>query len=239
MSSEPMLVVDNVCAKYGDFIAVAGATFDVPAQSIVSVIGSNGAGKSTLMDCIAGIHKPVSGRILFKGVDITGMKPTNIVAMGLALVPQGSRCFIRMSVEDNLIMGAYPKHARPGLKERLQKVYELFPILYEKRNDLSGSLSGGQRQMVAIGRALMSKPELILFDEISLGLAPTVIKDIYSRIRQINREGVSAVLVEQDVVRSKKTSTYSYIMLKGKMVLSGVSKELDDETIKNAYFGSH
>ena len=237
MSNEPMLTVENVCAKYGDFIAVADATFEVSANSIVSIIGSNGAGKSTLMDCIAGIQKPVSGRIVFKGEDITGMKPNSVVARGLALVPQGSRCFTRMTVEHNLVMGAYPKHARAGLKERLKKVYELFPMLYEKRNDLSGSLSGGQRQMVAIGRALMSAPELILFDEISLGLAPTVIKDIYARIRQINREGVSVVLVEQDVARSKKTSSYSYIMLKGEMVLSGPSKELDDESVKKAYFG--
>jgi len=239
MSSEPILKVENVCSKYGDFIAVADATFEVPDKAIVSIIGSNGAGKSTLMDCIAGIQKPVSGRIIYKGEDIAGMKPTGIVARGLALVPQGSRCFVRMSVEDNLIMGAFPKHARAGQKERLNKVYELFPMLHEKRNDLSGSLSGGQRQMVAIGRALMSKPEMILFDEISLGLAPTVIKDIYARIRQINREGVSAVLVEQDVARSKKTSVYSYIMLKGEMVLEGPSKELDDETVKNAYFGIH
>jgi len=237
MSEGAILKVENVCAKYGEFIAVADATFEVPEKSIVSIIGSNGAGKSTLMDCIAGIHKPASGRIVYKGEDITGMKPPGIVARGLALVPQGSRCFVRMSVEDNLTMGAFPKHARKGLKEQLKKVYELFPMLYEKRNDLSGSLSGGQRQMVAIGRALMSAPELILFDEISLGLAPTVIKDIYSRIRQINKDGVSVVLVEQDVARSKKTSTYSYIMLKGEMALSGLSKELDDESVKRAYFG--
>jgi branched-chain amino acid transport system ATP-binding protein len=229
--------VEGVCAKYGDFLAVAGASFEVPAQSIVSVIGANGAGKSTLMDCIAGVHKPVSGRILFKGEDITGLSPNGVVAKRLALVPQGSRCFTRMTVEHNLLMGAYPKHARAGRGERLEKVYELFPMLREKRKDLSGSLSGGQRQMVAIGRALMSAPELILFDEISLGLAPTVIKDIYQRIRAINREGVSVVLVEQDVARSKKTSAYSYIMLRGEMVLSGPSKELDDEKVKNAYFG--
>ena len=237
MSNEPLLAVKNVRAKYGEFIAVADASFDVPEKSIVSVIGSNGAGKSTLMDCIAGVHKPVSGHILFKGEDITGMSPDRIIARGLALVPQGSRCFTRMTVEDNLIMGSFPKRARAGRKEYLKKVYDLFPMLYEKRNDISGILSGGQRQMIAIGRALMSAPELVLFDEISLGLAPMIIKDIYARIRQIHREGVSVVLVEQDVVRSKKTSSYSYIMLKGEVALSGRSEDLDDESVKNAYFG--
>jgi len=237
MSNEPILTVENVRAQYGEFIAVQNASFSVPAHAIVSVIGSNGAGKSTLMDSIVGIHKPESGRIMYKGEDITGMKPNHIVARGLTLVPQGSRCFTRMTVEHNLIMGAFPKRARAGRYERLKKVYDLFPMLYEKRNDLSGSLSGGQRQMVAIGRALMSAPELIIFDEISLGLAPTIIKDIYARIRQINRDGVSVVLVEQDVARSKKTSSYSYIMLKGEMVLSGKSDDLDDESVKNAYFG--
>jgi len=237
MSNEPVLKVENICAKYGEFVAVADATFEVYPQSIVSVIGSNGAGKSTLMDCIVGINKPVSGRITYKGEDITGMTPNRIISKGLALVPQGSRCFTRMTVEHNLIMGAFPKHARTGRQERLKKVYDLFPMLYEKRDNLSGSLSGGQRQMVAIGRALMSSPELILFDEISLGLAPTIIKDIYERIRQINKDGVSVVLVEQDVARSKKSSEYSYIMLRGEMVLSGRSCELDDESVRNACFG--
>ncbi len=237
MSNEPILQVQNIQAKYGRFVAVNDASFDVPEKSIVSVIGSNGAGKSTLMDCIAGIYKPTAGTILYKGEDISGLAPNFIVEKGLALVPQGSRCFVRMTVEDNLIMGSFPKCARPFKKQSLQKVYELFPALYEKRNDLSGSLSGGQRQMVAIGRALMSKPDLILFDEISLGLAPTIIKDIYARIREISKEGVSIVLVEQDVARSRKSSEFSHIMLKGRIVLSGKSKELLDEDIKKAYFG--
>ncbi len=235
--SEPILKIEDVVVKYGDFVAVNGASLEVPEKSIVSLIGSNGAGKSTLMDSVAGIHKPESGHIYYKGEDIAGKSAKYIVERGISLVPQGSRCFVRMSVEDNLIVGSYPKRARTKAKENLEFVYSLFPILKEKRKDASGSLSGGQRQMVAIGRALMASPELVLFDETSLGLAPTIIKDIYARIVELNRNGLNVVLVEQDVQRSKKTSEYCYIMLKGKVVLSGRSKELTDEQIKNAYFG--
>ena len=235
--SESILKVENVEVKYGEFSAVQGASFEVPDKSIVSLIGSNGAGKSTLMDSIAGIHRPCAGKIYYKGEDITGQPANVVVEKGLSLVPQGSRCFVRMSVEDNLFVGSYPKRARSKAKENLEKIYTLFPVLKEKRRDASGSLSGGQRQMVAIGRALMADPDLVLFDEISLGLAPTIIKDIYARIREINQNGLSIVLVEQDIQRSKKTSELSYIMLKGKVVLSGRSRELSDEEIKNAYFG--
>lgn len=235
--NENILTVENVAAKYGDFIAVQDASLYVPTGKIVSIIGSNGAGKSTLMDCIAGVHKPSAGKVFYKGEDITGLPAYEIVGRGLTLVPQGSRCFVRMSVEENLVMGSFPKCARRAAKDSLERVYELFPVLKAKRHELSGCLSGGQRQMVAIGRALMTQPDLILFDEISLGLAPTIIKDIYARIKQINGEGMSVVLVEQDVKRSIKTSEFSNIMLKGRVVLSGVSRELTEEEIKNAYFG--
>ncbi|MDO4207068.1 MAG: ABC transporter ATP-binding protein [Lachnospiraceae bacterium] len=235
--SEPMLKVEGVQAKYGDFIAVADASLEVPEGMIVSLIGSNGAGKSTLMDTIAGLHKPSQGKIYFKGEDITGLSADKIVVRGLSLVPQGSRCFIRMTVEDNLIMGSFPKVVRKKWKDSLERVYELFPVLKQKRNDLSGSLSGGQRQMVAIGRALMTNPELILFDEISLGLAPTTIKDIYARIKEINKSGTTVVLVEQDTQRAIKTAKLVDVMLKGKGVLSGKPEDLSDEDIKKAYFG--
>ena len=236
--SEPMLKVEGVQAKYGDFIAVHSASLDVPQGKIVSVIGANGAGKSTLMDTIAGIHKASAGKVYFKGEDITNLPAEKIVTRGLSLVPQGSRCFIRMTVEDNLIMGSFTKNARAGVKDTLDMVYTLFPVLKEKRNDLSGSLSGGQRQMVAVGRALMTKPELILFDEISLGLAPTIIKDIYATIKKINRDtGLTIVLVEQDTKRAIKTGEISHVMLKGNVVLSGNSAELGEEEIKKAYFG--
>lgn len=236
-SSEAMLKVENISTNYGDFRAVRDCSLEIPAKKIISVIGSNGAGKSTLMDTIAGVHTPVSGKIYFKGEDITGLPPHKIVAKGLTLVPQGSRCFIRMTVEDNLVMGSYTKKARAKAKQQLEMVYTLFPVLYEKRKNLSGSMSGGQRQMVAIGRALMSCPEMVLFDEISLGLAPTIIKDIYQRIKDINRDGMSVVLVEQDITRSLKTSEYSHVMLKGNVVLSGASSDLTIDDIKKAYFG--
>lgn len=235
--SEPILKVEGIRAKYGDFVAVEEATLDVPRGMIVSIIGSNGAGKSTLMDTVAGTHKPDAGKVFFKGEDITGLPAEKIVTRGLSLVPQGSRCFIRMTVEDNLIMGSYPKAVRAKHKESLERVYELFPVLKEKRHELSGSLSGGQRQMVAIGRALMTNPELVLFDEISLGLAPTIIKDIYARIKQISGEGMTVVLVEQDTKRAIKTSEISHVMLKGRVVLSGRSSELSEQEIKSAYFG--
>ena len=235
--SEPILKVENIQAKYGDFLAVADASMAVQEKEVASLIGANGAGKSTLMDCVAGVHTPSGGKVTFMGEDITGVPANELVGRGLCLVPQGSRCFVRMTVEDNLKMGSFPKPARPYMKESLERVYDLFPVLKEKRNDLSGSLSGGQRQMVAIGRALMTRPKLILFDEISLGLAPTIIKDIYARIKQINQEGMSVVLVEQDAHRSRKASASCFVMLKGRIVLSGPSAQLTEEEIKNAYFG--
>lgn len=235
--AEPILQVKDLSASYGQFRAVQGASFAIPPQHIVSIIGSNGAGKSTLMDCIAGVHRPTAGTVHFKGEDITGLQPHQIVGRGLSLVPQGSRCFVRMSVEENLVMGSYPKRARAKSRQMLERVYDLFPVLKEKRRFAAGSMSGGQRQMVAIGRALMSDPEMILFDEISLGLAPTIIKDIYASIRKINQEGVSIVLVEQDVKRSLKTSVSCHVMLKGAIVLGGSSKSLSEKEIKKAYFG--
>lgn len=232
-----MITVADVSLNFSGQNLFSHVNLKFTPGNCYGVIGANGAGKSTLMDTIAGVHKPTAGTITFKGEDITGMPAEKVVLRGLSLVPQGSRCFIRMTVEDNLVMGSYPKAARAKVKDSLERVYELFPVLKEKRNDLSGSLSGGQRQMVAIGRALMTNPELVLFDEISLGLAPTIIKDIYARIKQISGEGMTVVLVEQDTKRAIKTGEISHVMLKGKVVLSGRSAELGEEEIKKAYFG--
>lgn len=236
--SEPILQVQELNAGYGDFSAVEQASFSVDHGQIITLIGLNGAGKTTLVKTIAGLHKPTSGKVLFMGEDITRLSAEKIVSRGLSMVPQGSRCFNRMSVHDNLLMGSFPKSARKHAKETLRHVYELFPVLEEMKKRPAGTLSGGERQMVAIGRALMARPKCLIFDEISLGLSPAIIKDIYKRIIQINEnDKTSVILIEQDTQRALRTADSFYVMLKGKMVLSGKSNEVDAETLKKAYFG--
>lgn len=236
--SEPILQVQELNAGYGDFSAVEQASFSVDHGQIITLIGLNGAGKTTLVKTIAGLHKPTSGKVLFMGEDITHLSAEKIVSRGLSMVPQGSRCFNRMSVHDNLLMGSFPKSARKHAKETLRHVYELFPVLEEMNKRPAGTLSGGERQMVAIGRALMARPKCLIFDEISLGLSPAIIKDIYKRIIQINEnDKTSVILIEQDTQRALRTADSFYVMLKGKMVLSGKSNEVDAEMLKKAYFG--
>jgi len=235
--SEEILRVTGVDVFYNDFQAVQKAHFEVNRGDVISLIGTNGAGKTTLMRAITGILPVASGQVFFEGEEITGLPPHKIVDLGISLVPEGRHLFGRMSVKDNLIMGSYTPRARKGAKAGIEKVYELFPMLKEKSEQAAGSLSGGQQQMVAIGRALMSDPKLICFDEIALGLAPTVIKDIYARVRELNGAGLTIVLVEQDVKRSLAQSRRAYVMLKGKVVLEGNSKELTEEEVGRAYFG--
>jgi len=235
--SEEILKVSGVDVFYNDFQAVQQAHFEVNRGDVISLIGTNGAGKTTLMRAITGVLPVASGQVFFEGKEITGLPPYKIVDLGISLVPEGRHLFGRMSVKDNLIMGSYTPRARKGAKAGIEKVYELFPMLKEKADQAAGSLSGGQQQMVAIGRALMSDPKLICFDEIALGLAPTVIKDIYARVRELNGAGLTIVLVEQDVKRSLAQSRRAYVMLKGKVVLEGNSKELTEEEVGRAYFG--
>lgn len=233
-----MLSVDHLLVSYDGFIAVSSASLHVAAGQIVSLIGANGAGKTSLLSAISGLLKPVNGRVLFQDEDITGMPADQVVSRGLCMVPQGGRCFMRMSVEDNLLVGSYPKSARANRLRSLESVYALFPMLKEKRKDQAGTLSGGQRQMVAIGRALMAEPRCLIFDEISLGLAPVVIQDLYATIREINRErNTSIVLVEQDTNRALRTSDYCYIMQGGHISLEGPSASLTSQEIRKAYFG--
>ena len=233
-----MLRVEGLQVKYDGFVAVSSASLEVAAGQVVSLIGANGAGKTSLLSAIAGLLKPAAGRVLLKGEDVTGLPAEQIVNRGLSLVPQGGRCFQRMSVEDNLLIGSFPKAARAQRMESLEHVYTLFPVLKEKRRAAAGTLSGGQRQMVAIGRALMTRPECILFDEISLGLAPVVIQDIYDRIRMINEEeNTTIILVEQDTQRALEASDYCYFLLEGKISLSGASASMTPEAIRRAYFG--
>jgi branched-chain amino acid transport system ATP-binding protein len=237
MTDKPILNVRNLDVHYGDLQAVWNVSLDVNERQIVSVIGANGAGKTTLLKTIAGALRPTRGTIEFKGRDITVMKPFQTVADGIALVPEGRRIFPRLSVRENLLIGAHTPRARKNIDHSLNIILKLFPILEQRANQMGTNLSGGEQQMLAIGRALMSEPSLILFDEISLGLAPLIIKSIYEKVRDINKEGITIVLVEQDIKRSLKACSMAYIMLEGKLVLSGNPGDLTEEQVRKAYFG--
>ncbi|MFC1577976.1 ABC transporter ATP-binding protein [Thermodesulfobacteriota bacterium] len=237
MSGDTILRIDNLDVHYGDMQAVWDISLTVAAGQIISIIGANGAGKSTTLRSVAGLMPPSKGRIEFMGRDITALQPFQTVAAGIAMVPEGRRIFPSLTVKENLLIGAYTPRARKRAQVACQKIYNLFPILGERANQLGTNLSGGEQQLLAIGRALMSEPKLILFDEISLGLAPLIIKDIYEKIKEINREGISVVLVEQDIKRSLKASSWTYIFQEGRIALSGDPAVLTEEEVKKAYFG--
>lgn len=234
---ETILRVEHIDVYYGDFHALWDVSIDVEEAQVISIIGANGAGKSTLLGTIAGVKKPSRGTVQFKGRQINGMTPYQLVVEGISLVPEGRRVFPRLSVLENLEVGSYTPKARKRKQEALKRIYELFPILEARKNQLSSTLSGGEQQMLAIGRALMSWPRLILFDEISLGLSPLVVKQIYQRIKQINAEGITILLVEQDIQRSLKAAHKVYIMQSGRIRLEGEPKNLTQEEIRKAYFG--
>jgi branched-chain amino acid transport system ATP-binding protein len=231
---ERLLEVRALDAHYGDFRALFGVSMDVAAGEVVAVIGANGAGKSTLLKSIAGMMHSRRDAILFEGEPIGDIPAHGIVARGIALVPEGRRLFPSLSVEENLLIGG--QLSRPG-RWNLSRVYELFPVLGERRGQPSTSLSGGQQQMVAIGRALMSNPKLLLCDEISLGLAPIVVRDIYARLPDIVAEGISLVIVEQDIVQALKTARHVYCLQEGRVSLEGKASTLTREKISAAYFG--
>ena len=232
-----ILRVEQIDVHYGDFHALWDVSLDVEEAQVVSIIGANGAGKSTLLNTIAGVKKPSRGTVQFRGNNINGVPPYRAVVEGISMVPEGRRVFPRLTVLENLEIGSYTPKARKRRSEALKKIYELFPILEERKSQLSNTLSGGEQQMLAIGRALMSWPRLILLDEISLGLAPVVIKQIYQKIKQINADGITALLVEQDIHRSLKASHKVYVMQSGRMRLEGRPESLSQETIRKAYFG--
>jgi branched-chain amino acid transport system ATP-binding protein len=231
---EPLLDVRGIDAFYGDFQALFGVTLAVDAGAVVAVIGANGAGKSTLLKCIAGLMQPRSGVIAFDDDDITSTPAFAVVKRGVSLVPEGRRLFPSLSVEENLLIGAQSK--RPG-PWTLARVYELFPVLAERRHMPATALSGGQQQMTAIGRALMANPRLLLCDEISLGLAPIVVRDIYARLPDIVREGLAVVIVEQDIVQALRAATKVYCLQEGRVALAGPTSGLTREAIAAAYFG--
>jgi branched-chain amino acid transport system ATP-binding protein len=230
----PLLDVRSLDAFYGDFQALFGVSMQVAQGQVVAVVGANGAGKSTLLKSIAGLMRSPREAILFGGEPIGDERANAVVARGIALVPEGRRLFSSLSVEENLVIGG--QLGRPG-PWTLERIYALFPMLAERRHQSSMSLSGGQQQMAAIGRALMSNPRLLLCDEISLGLAPIVIKDIYARLPSITGEGISLVIVEQDIVQALASAHRVYCLQEGRMVLDGTPASLTREAISAAYFG--
>jgi branched-chain amino acid transport system ATP-binding protein len=233
-----LLEVRNLSIAYGDAPAVWDATLQVAAGEVVSVIGPNGAGKSTLVNAIAGLHGARSGEMRLDGVDLCAVPPHLVCRHGIALVPEGRRLFTRMSVEENLEMGCYRKEARRLRKDTLDRVYRLFPILSERRRQLAGSLSGGQQQMVAIGRGLMARPRLLLLDEPSLGLAPTIVEQMFGIIRTIHAEGVAILLVEQNVPQALDIADRAYVLEEGRVVADGPPSILRQQSrIQQAYLG--
>lgn len=235
MATSPLLAVCGLSVHYDAFRAVHELDLEVQAGEIVSVIGANGAGKSSLLRAIIGQAGRTQGQIRFQGADITGLATPAIVSAGIALVPEGRRLFPSLSVQENLLLG-WRVGRRGGF--RIDDVYELFPVLKTKRHQAARELSGGQQQMVALGRALLSDPRLLLCDEISLGLAPAVIADIYALLPEINRRGIGIVLVEQDIGRSLAVANRFYCLLEGRVSLSGRPADFDRDTITAAYFGA-
>ena len=233
-----MLEVRGLSVAYGDAPAVWDATLDVREGELVAVIGPNGAGKSTLVNTIAGLHRPRAGMIRCAGADLGAVPSHRVCRHGIALVPEGRRLFTRMTVEENLEVGCYRSEARAARGETLERVYGLFPILRERRRQAAGSLSGGQQQMVAIGRAMMARPRLLLLDEPSLGLAPAVVDAMFAIIRAIHDEGVAVLLVEQNVVRALDIADRAYVLEEGRIVAEGPADALRREPrIQEAYLG--
>jgi len=221
-----MLEVEALHAFYGEAIALSGVNLRLDAGEIVCVVGPNGAGKSTLVNAIAGLHRATRGRIVMDGRDIARVAGHRVCEAGIAVVPEGRRLFPAMSVLENLELGAYRKAARPARDERLGWVYELFPRLAERSSQMAGNLSGGEQQMVAIGRALMASPRVLLMDEPSLGLAPVIVDEVFATIGTINSAGVSVLLVEQNVERALRLATRGYLLSEGRVVLEGTTTEL-------------
>lgn len=230
-----ILAIDNLQSFYGDFQALHGVSLTLREGEVMALIGANGAGKSTLLKSICGLVSVRAGSVRWKGANLRGQSPNAIVRHGIAMVPEGRRLFPSLSVEENLIIGGQVARKGPW---SLKAVYDLFPILAEKKSLPSTSLSGGQQQMVSIGRALMSNPELILLDELSLGLAPIVIKDIYAQLPRITSTGMSAILVEQDVTRALSAAAKFICLQEGRVSLQGLPGAHSRDAISAAYFGT-
>ncbi|MET1179963.1 ABC transporter ATP-binding protein [Peribacillus simplex] len=235
-----MLKIEDINVYYGNIQALKGVSLSINEGEIVTLIGANGAGKSTMLKSISGLLKPKQGKIIYEGQSIGGKAAQSIVKMGISHVPEGRRVFANMSVEENLQLGAYLRKDKAGIKQDMEKVYELFPRLLERLKQQSGTLSGGEQQMLAMGRALMAKPRLLLLDEPSMGLAPLLVKQIFHIIEEINKTGTTILLVEQNANLALSIADRAYVVETGRIVLSGKSEELTaSEEIKNAYLGGH
>ncbi|MDY4681902.1 MAG: ABC transporter ATP-binding protein [Lachnospiraceae bacterium] len=233
-----MLKVENLVVRYGMIEAIKGISFEVNDGEICTLIGANGAGKTTTMHTISGLLRPASGKIELDGVDITKVPNYKIVEMGIAQCPERRRVFAQQTVEDNLILGAYTRKDKDGIAADMKKVYELFPRLLERKKQLAGTLSGGEQQMLAMGRALMAKPKIILLDEPSMGLSPLLVKEIFHIIEDINKQGVTVLLVEQNAKMALAIADRAYVLETGRITLQGTGAELaNDPRVQKAYLG--
>ncbi|HSQ86050.1 MAG TPA: ABC transporter ATP-binding protein [Desulfobacterales bacterium] len=236
-----MLKIEGLNAAYGSIQVLKNISLKVPKGKVVSIIGANGAGKSTLLKSISGLMKISKGSILYKDKDIAGMPANRIVGLGISQVPEGRQIFAHLSVLDNIHLGAYlyfKRNNRLEIKERVDRIYEIFPILETRSKQIAGTLSGGEQQMLAIARALMAQPELILLDEPSMGIAPLIVREIFNVIQQLNKSGTTVLLVEQNARIALKVAHYSYVLERGEIVMEGLAEELlDNPRVKEVYLG--
>ncbi len=233
-----MLTIENLQVWYGAINAIKGISFSVEKGEIIALIGANGAGKTTILHTITGLVPAKEGSVKFGDKELTKVPAHKIVSMGIAHVPEGRRVFSQLSVYENLMLGAYTRKNKSEITEELEKVYDRFPRLKERRNQSAGTLSGGEQQMLAMGRALMSKPSIILMDEPSMGLSPLYVNEIFDIIREINEKGTTVLLVEQNAKKALSIANRAYVLETGKIVLSGDAKEMmDNEQVKKAYLG--
>ena len=237
-----MLKIDGLSASYGTITALKEVSLNVPKGEVVSIIGANGAGKSTLLKAISGLMKTKTGSILFKDLNLAGLPANKIVGLGISQVPEGRQLFAHLTVQDNIHLGAYKFYFKPGhrseINNSIDSLLEMFPILEKRSKQIAGTLSGGEQQMLAVARALMGQPELLLLDEPSMGLAPLIVREIFSIIRQLNQKGTTILLVEQNAKAALQIATYAYVLETGEIVFEGPAEDLlDDPNVKKAYLG--
>jgi branched-chain amino acid transport system ATP-binding protein len=236
--TQPLLSVRNLAVRYGDLVGIADVSLDVPAGSMVALLGSNGAGKTTTLNAIAGLVPPASGHVAWQGVEVTGQPAYAIVASGLALAPEGWRLFVQQTVEQNLRLGATVLRDKRLVPDLLDRVFALFPRLAERRRQRAGTLSGGERQMLSTGRALMSDPKLLMLDEPSLGLAPAVVETMYATLERLRSDGLTLLLAEQAVELALEVADYAYVLQTGRTVLQGKAVDLaGDRDVQRIYLG--